>query len=345
MLKHSLVKTSLAFAVASFAAGASANIVTSIKPLGFIASSIADGVTGTEVLVPAGASPHDYSLKPSDVAKLKKAELVLWIGKDVDSFLDDTLRPMPFKKVLTIADFNEIAPFLDHEDEDHDHDHDHEHAHKHEHHAHKHEHHDHDHDHDHEHHDHAHKHDHEHEHHGHDHHGHDHSTNWHVWYSAEISNAVAERLAKRLTENYPEKTAKIAQNLAEFKQSLAAQQAKIKQKLAPVKEKGFYVFHDAYSYFNEAYDLNQVGYFTINPLVAPGAKTLQKIKGEIKEHKVNCLFAEPQFTPKVIDSLRKGTGVNVGQLDPMGEKVKLGKNSYAAFLQYTADSYFSCLRK
>lgn len=74
------------------------------------------------------------------------------------------------------------------------------------------------------------------------------------------------------------------------------------------------------------------------------AKTLAKIKEEITEHKVNCLFAEPQFTPKVIESLGKATGVNVGRLDPMGDKVKLGKNSYANFLQYTADSYFSCLK-
>lgn len=333
MFKTSLTKTTLALAIATFAAGASANILTSIKPLGFIASSIADGVTDTEVLVPAGASPHDYSLKPSDVEKLKNAELVLWIGKDVDSFLAASLRPMSAQKVLTIADFNEIEAFLDHEDEeDHDHDHKHEHKHSHDHkHTHKH----------------KHKHEHKHEHkHSHDHdHEHDHSTNWHIWYSADISNVVAERLAKRLIESYPAQKEKIEQNLAEFKQSLAAQQAKIKQQLAPVKERGFYVFHDAYSYFNEAYDLNQVGYFTINPLVAPGAKTLKKIKGEIKEHKVNCLFAEPQFTPKVIESLCSATGVKVGQLDPMGDKVELGKNAYSNFLQYTADSYFSCLNK
>lgn len=59
--------------------------------------------------------------------------------------------------------------------------------------------------------------------------------------------------------------------------------------------------------------------------MAPGAKTLAHIKEEIDEHKVNCLFAEPQFTPKVIESLAKNTKVNVGQLDPIGDKVTLGK--------------------
>ncbi|HHT7698837.1 TPA: zinc ABC transporter substrate-binding protein ZnuA [Pasteurella multocida] len=331
-----LKKTALAASIASLATVANATIVTSIKPLGFIASSIADGVTDTEVLVPAGASPHDYSLKPSDIQKLQGAELILWVGEDIDAFLDKTLRPMPFKKALSIADFAEIGGLLEGEAHDHKHEHDHDHTHKHDH-AHKH---DHDHKHDHAHkHDHDHKHDHAHE------HDHDHSTNWHVWYSPEISKIVATRLATRLTEAYPEKKAKIAQNLAEFNRTLAEQSEKIKQQLAPVKEKGFYVFHDAYSYFNNAYGLKQTGYFTINPLVAPGAKTLAKIKQEIKAHKVNCLFAEPQFTPKVIESLSKGTGVHVGRLDPMGDAVKLGVNSYANFLQYTADSYFACLSK
>ena len=76
-----------------------------------------------------------------------------------------------------------------------------------------------------------------------------------------------------------------------------------------------------------------------------GCKTLAHIKEEIDEHKVNCLFAEPQFTPKVIESLAKNTKVNVGQLDPIGDKVTLGKNSYATFLQSTADSYMECLAK
>lgn len=93
-----LKKTALAASIASLATVANATIVTSIKPLGFIASSIADGVTDTEVLVPAGASPHDYSLKPSDIQKLQGAELILWVGEDIDAFLDKTLRPMPFKR-------------------------------------------------------------------------------------------------------------------------------------------------------------------------------------------------------------------------------------------------------
>ena len=309
-------KTLLAGALITAAGIAQANVVTSIKPLAFIASSIADGVTETEIVVPPGASPHDYSLKPGDVQKVKSAELLLWIGEDIDGFLEKTVDSVESKKVITIAEFAEIKPFLGKAEHHHHHD-DHDHGHKH---------------------DHDHKHAHEHEH-------NELSINWHLWYSPEISKVVAQKLADRLSEQYPDKKELIAQNLANFDRTLTVQSDKIKNQLAKFNNKGFYVFHDAYGYFNDAYGLKQTGYFTINPLVAPGAKTLATIKEEIAEHKVSCLFAEPQFTPKVIETLSKGTGVHVGRLDPMGDKVALGKNAYADFLQFTADSYAECLSK
>lgn len=310
---------------------ANADVLASVKPLGFIASSIADGVTGTQVLVPQGASPHDYSLKLSDIQKVKSADLVLWIGEDVDSFLDKPIRQLERKKVITIADLADVEPLLSQAHHEHFHgDGDDEHAHEHKH---------------------EHQHGHENHEHGEHHHGHDHdhheglTTNWHVWYSPAISKVIAQKLADKLTAQFPDKKEQIAQNLADFNRTLAEQSEKITAQLAKAKDKGFYVFHDAYGYFNDAYGLKQTGYFTINPLVAPGAKTLAQIKEEIAEHKVNCLFAEPQFTPKVIDALAKGTKVNVGRLDPIGDKVELGKNAYVNFLQATADSYTECLAK
>ncbi|HHF3886062.1 TPA: zinc ABC transporter substrate-binding protein ZnuA [Haemophilus influenzae] len=328
-MKKLLKISAISAALLSAPMMANADVLASVKPLGFIVSSIADGVTGTQVLVPAGASPHDYNLKLSDIQKVKSADLVVWIGEDIDSFLDKPISQIERKKVITIADLADVKPLLSkahhehfHEDGDHDHKHEHKHDHKHEH-----------------------KHDHKHDHdHDHDHHE-GLTTNWHVWYSPAISKIVAQKVADKLTAQFPDKKALIAQNLSDFNRTLAEQSEKITAQLANVKDKGFYVFHDAYGYFNDAYGLKQTGYFTINPLVAPGAKTLAHIKEEIDEHKVNCLFAEPQFTPKVIESLAKNTKVNVGQLDPIGDKVTLGKNSYATFLQSTADSYMECLAK
>ena len=325
-MKTALKISAISTALLALPMLANAEVLASVKPLGFIASSIADGVTDTQVLVPAGASPHDYSLKLSDIQKVKAADLVLWVGEDIDSFLDKPVSQIDRKKVITIADLADVEPLLTKAHHEHFHEEG-EHAHKHEH---KHEH--------------EHEHKHEHEHH-HDHGDEGLTTNWHVWYSPAISQIVAQKVADKLTEQFPDKKALIAQNLANFNRTLAEQSDKIKAQLAPFADKGFFVFHDAYGYFNDAYGLKQSGYFTINPLVAPGAKTIAHIKEEIEEHRVNCLFAEPQFTPKVIESLAQSTKVNVGKLDPIGDSVALGAGSYANFLQATAESYAQCLAK
>lgn len=317
-MKTALKISAISTALLALPMLANAEVLASVKPLGFIASSIADGVTDTQVLVPAGASPHDYSLKLSDIQKVKAADLVLWVGEDIDSFLDKPVSQIDRKKVITIADLADVEPLLTKAHHEHFHEEG-EHAHKHEH-------------------------KHEHEHH-HDHGDEGLTTNWHVWYSPAISQIVAQKVADKLTEQFPDKKALIAQNLANFNRTLAEQSDKIKAQLAPFADKGFFVFHDAYGYFNDAYGLKQSGYFTINPLVAPGAKTIAHIKEEIEEHRVNCLFAEPQFTPKVIESLAQSTKVNVGKLDPIGDSVALGAGSYANFLQATAESYAQCLAK
>lgn len=305
-------RTLLAAGILAATSFAQAEVLTTIKPLGFIANAITDGVTETQVLLPVSASPHDYSLKPSDVEKLKSAELVVWVGHGLESFLEKSVETLPKAKVLELGEVPEIEEIIEktHKEDDHDHDHGH--------------------------HQHA---------HGHDHHGHDHSHDWHIWLSSDASTIAAEQIADRLNQLYPAKKAKIAENLAKFKASVEAKKVQLKAQLEPVKGKGYYTFHEAYGYFESAYGLNSLGSFTINPTVAPGAKTLAKIKENIAEHKAVCLFAEPQFTPRVVESLSKGTNVGVGQLDPLGAKIEMSPDAYPQFLQGLADEFTQCLAK
>lgn len=296
-------KTLISLAVLG-AGVAQADVLTSIKPLGFIASAITDGVTETKVLLPVSASPHDYSLKPSDVTQLQSANLVVWVGDGLEGFLEKSIDKLPKEKVLTLEDVDAIDDIVAKTKKNHDHDD-----------------------------------------HKHDHHGHSHDEDWHIWLSAEASELAAEQIAARLTEQLPEQKAKIADNLAKFKANLTAKKAEIAKQLEPVKGKGYYTFHDAYGYFERAYGLNSLGSFTINPTVAPGAKTLAAIKKNIAKNKAQCLFVEPQFTPKVIETLAKETQVKVGQLDPLGAKIQLSATAYPEFLQALADEFSQCLAK
>ncbi|MCT8655427.1 zinc ABC transporter substrate-binding protein ZnuA [Glaesserella parasuis] len=307
-------KSLLSLALLGATAVTNADVLTTVKPLGFIANAITDGVTETKVLLPTSASPHDYSLKPSDVEQLQSAQLVVWIGEEMETFLEKSIEKLPKEKVLTLEDVPAIKELVEHSGEEKE-----------------------------EHHEHKHGHSHNHTHHAHSHDGHNHDEDWHIWLSPQASEHIAEQIAERLSQQLPEQKAKIAENLANFKTTLATKNSEIAKQLAPVKSKGYYTFHDAYGYFEDAYGLKSLGSFTINPTVAPGAKTLNAIKKSIAQKKAQCLFAEPQFTPKVIESLSKGTSAKVGQLDPLGAQIDLSKNAYPEFLQSLADQFGECL--
>ncbi|MGG6109279.1 zinc ABC transporter substrate-binding protein ZnuA [Pantoea allii] len=301
--------TAMAFAT-SAALPAHATIVASIKPVGFIASAIADGVTPVDVLLPDGASEHDYALRPSDVKRLQNAELVVWVGPEMEAFMTKSAAALPEKKNLEIVQISGVKPMLlrGGEDDDH-HDHD-----------------DTEHDHDAEH---------------HHHHG---EFNMHLWMSPEIAKKTAVAIHGKLLELMPQDKAKLDANLQHFEAELANTDKRIISQLAPVKDKGYFVFHDAYTYFEKHYGLSPTGHFTVNPEIQPGAQRLHQIRTQLVEKKAVCVFAEPQFRPAVIDAVARGTQVRKGTLDPLGTDISLGKDSYVKFLSQLSSQYETCLK-
>ncbi|MFN1616713.1 zinc ABC transporter substrate-binding protein ZnuA [Vibrio rotiferianus] len=180
--------------------------------------------------------------------------------------------------------------------------------------------------------------------HDHDHDGHNHGTHDpHFWLGIETVQQVAKAIASKLAEVDPEHAATYAENLNKFEIQLKATDAEIKQQLTPVKDKGYFVFHDAYGYFEERYALNQMGHFTVSPDRKPGAKTLIQIRKTLSTGDVACVFSEPQFTPAVIESVMRGNDVKAGVLDPLGTDIEVSSGSYFEFLHSMSNSFSQCL--
>lgn len=315
-----LQKNTLLFAALSIALSgaavqrADAAVVASLKPLGFIASAITDGVTETQVLLPDGASEHDYSLRPSDVKRLQNANLVVWIGPEMEAFMNKSTQSISDKNKVTIAQLDGVKPLLmkGGDDDDHDHEGDHDHA-------------------------------------GHesekgDAHHHHGDYNMHLWLSPEIARLSAVAIHDKLVELMPQSRAKLDANLKDFEAQLAAADKEVGNELAPLKGKGYFVFHDAYGYYEKQYGLTPLGHFTVNPEIQPGAQRLHQIRTQLVEQKATCVFAEPQFRPAVVEAVARGTSVRMGTLDPLGTNIQLSKESYATFLRQLANQYSSCLK-
>ncbi|WP_070963532.1 zinc ABC transporter substrate-binding protein ZnuA [Vibrio sonorensis] len=180
----------------------------------------------------------------------------------------------------------------------------------------------------------------------HDHHGHDHGTHDpHFWLGHKTAVQVAQAITKAMAELDPNNQLVYEENLKQFEAEMQSLSEKITKQLAPVKSKGYYVFHDAYAYFEEDYGLNQLGHFTVSPERKPGAKTLIKIRKALAAEEATCVFKEPQYTPAVVQSVTRGSSANIGELDPLGASIEVKSGSYFVFLQSLADSFETCLSK
>ncbi|HHG3162280.1 TPA: zinc ABC transporter substrate-binding protein ZnuA [Vibrio parahaemolyticus] len=271
-------------------------VLTSIKPIQLMVTELTEGVTTPEVLVQSNASPHDYSLRPSDVKKVASADLVIWYGHYLEPFLEKVVSNR--SSTLTLSEIPNLA--LREFDSEHSHDHD-----------------------------------------GHDHGSHD----PHFWLGIKPVKQVAQAVVNKLVEIDPANAKTYSNNLVKFEEQLAAKDKEIEQQLAPVKNQGYFVFHDAYGYFEERYQLNNLGHFTVTPDRKPGAKTLIQIRKTLGAGNVACVFSEPQFTPAVVESVMRGSDVVKGELDPLGSAIKVEPGSYFNLLGNMADSFAQCLAK
>lgn len=176
------------------------------------------------------------------------------------------------------------------------------------------------------------------------HEGHNHgSYDPHFWLGVEPTKQVAIALTSKLVEVDPSNKVKYQENLERFETQISATDQEIKQQLTPVKGKGYFVFHDAYGYFEDQYQLNQLGYFTVSPERKPGAKTLIQIRKALSSGDAFCVFSEPQFTPAVVESVMRGSQVAKGELDPLASTIEVKPGSYFTFLHRMADSFEQCL--
>lgn len=285
---------------------ANATVISSVKPIGFITQAITSGITDAEILLSDGASPHTYSLKPSDLKNIKSAELVIWVGEDMETFMPTLLKNIDKQKQIELMEIPAIKTLLRTNHDDHSHE--------------------------------------EINHHqsDHDHHG---EYDEHIWLSPEIAKIIAQSIHDKLITLYPDKKIKIDENLNEFTIKLSETEQNIAKKLINVQNRGYFVFHDAYGYFESQFRLKNLGSFTINPAVQPGAQKVYAIQQKLKEHQAVCVFIEPQFSPAVIEKLVNGTNVRIGELNPLGTDIMPSKDAYFQFLMKLTQQLLDCLDK
>lgn len=331
-------------------------VATDIAPVHSLAARVMEGVGAPDLIVQPGASPHEYSLRPSEASALQEADLVFWIGADLTPWLKSALETLAEDAEVTtllesegtvLLDFRENALFEAHDDDhgghdDHDHDDDEAHQDKHDHdddqphdddHAH-----DHDDDDDHAAHDH-HDDDHDHDHAGHGHGAHD----PHAWLSPTNAGTWLNVIAAKLSAADPANAGVYFANAAAARAEMEALSSEIDALLAPVRGGSFIVFHDAYQYFERDFDFPAAGAISLNDASDPSPARLAEVQARIREQGVDCVLAEPQFNPGIVDVVLDGVEAQSGVMDPLGASLEPGPTLYPQLLRNMAATLAGCL--
>jgi zinc transport system substrate-binding protein len=322
-LKKSLLLTSaLLLAPAMLLAAGSAhaegpNVVVSIKPIHSLVASIMRGVGEPALIVEGAASPHTYSMKPSNASALEKANIVFWVGHGLEAFLEKPLESLGSgAKIVELDDapgleklnFREGGAFEAHDDGD-----------AHEAGA---------------------------EGHAPEEAGHHHDEgefDMHLWLDPANAKAMAAEIEKTLAAADPDNAATYKTNLDALGARLDALDKKLAETVAPIKDKPFVVFHDAYQYFEHRYHVKVAGSITVSPETLPGAARLKQIHQKIVELGATCVFAEPQFEPKLVNVVLEGTPAKSGTLDPEAATLEAGPDLYFQLMEGIGTSLKTCL--
>jgi len=345
--KLPLILSILSFLTIFVPANAEIKVVATIKPIHSLASYLMDGVGKPDLIVDGYASPHGFALKPSHAKMIQNADIIFWVGEDIESFLEKPLKTIAKKaekielmeiKGLTKLKFRERNIFEEHDHGHKEDDHD-DHAKKED------DHDDHDHDkkekeHGHD----EHGHDDEHKKDGHDEHGHEGHAHGefdpHIWLDPMNAKVILSEMAEHLIENDQKNEAKYKAN---SKKALKELDQMIKEVKSDVnKDAKVVVFHDAYQYFEKRFKVNIIGALTVNTDVLPGAEQLAEIREVIEHEKVTCVLSEPQFNPDIVETIAKDTNINMGVLDPLGATLTKGKTLYFDLIKNISTSIKNC---
>jgi zinc transport system substrate-binding protein len=283
-------------------AQAEVRVLTSIKPLQLIAAAVQDGVAVPEVLLPPGASPHNYALRPSDVRRVQDVDLVYWIGPDMETFLPRVLAgrtkaSVPVQSLPGMHLRHFIASSDHHDDGDDEHDHDHRPG----------------------------------------------SVDAHLWLSSVNARVIAAKMAADLSQADPANATRYESNVKAFDARMDAVDAKIKQRVAGIADKPYFVFHEAFDYFEEAYGLKHAGVFAVSSEVQPGAQHVAAMRTRLATFGKTCVFSEPPLRPRLAETLSAGLPVKLAELDGLGGYTPATAQGYEQLLSKLADDLAGCL--
>ncbi len=285
------------------------DVVVTIKPIHSLVSNVMEGVGTPLLLVDGKASPHSFSLRPSQVQAVDAAAVLIRVSERLEPFTGKLVRALPERvEVVTLVDAPGVRLLEQRHTGTFEH-----------------------------------RHDGEADGHGAEDEADASDADAHIWLDPENAKVISGYVAEVLAQRFPEHAARFKANAERLIGEIDALTSELSATTRPLQGKPFVVFHDAYQYFDRRFDLDAVGSITVSPEVQPSAKRLIELRNKIRELKSLCVFAEPMFQPQLVAALTEGTGARGGTLDPEGLSLEPGPRLYFVLMRNLAGSLKACL--
>lgn len=282
-------------------------VAASIRPLALIAEEILAPIqsSAVAVIVPQGASPHGFSLQPSDMRLVISAPVLVWLGEDFERYLDKALRKRPADagRGLIAAehlDGMKLLPVraVHQEDVNRVHHHDH-----------------------------------------HDHH-HDHGESQydpHLWWDSGNARRLAAALVSELASRYPAWSEALSASLTAFNQRLEQQRASVLSQ-RPAEPRSFLNYHDSLLYLEQELGLSSQRRITLSPEDKPSVRDMLDLTQSLAAQRASCVITEPGVNPGFLKKLNARGNLREVMVDPLGWDVR----SYSEMWLKGASALLSC---
>ena len=296
-------------------------VAVDISPVHSLVSRVMLGVGAPDLIVQAGASPHGYTLRPSEAKALQDAQMVFWMGESLSPWMEGALDTLSSDATIItllerdetiLLEFREGAMF---EENDHDNHGDEKHD------------------------DHGDK---KHDDHGdekHEDHG---SHDPHAWLSPDNARIWLNLIASQLSIVDPENAGTYFANAAAARSEIEALTIEVNSLLEPIRGKKFIVFHDAYQYFEKAFDLSASGAISLSDASKPSPARIAEIQGRIQEESIDCILSEPQFNKGLVATIMAGSKAKTSVIDPLGVGLKPGPDLYSELIRNMTETLVDC---
>ena len=285
-------------------------VLVSIKPFHSLVSAIMQDVSEPLLLINGNNSPHSYALRPSSAENLQQADLVFWGGEILEGFLTKPLQSLASRAKLVSLQETAGLRLLPLRSgigwQKHETDS------------------------------------------ANDHSAEDETTSTsgtdpHIWLDPYNAKIISAKIVEILTAMDPQNAQSYRINGEKYGLRLELLDRKLKAEMTKVAETPYMVFHDAYQYFEKRYQLNVIGAVTLHLGYGSSVRRLKTVRKTIKKEKIRCIFSEPQFSPKLLQTVTAGTNVKQGTLDPLGAGLESGPELYFILLNNLSHNISSCL--